>query len=135
MAEQNSIFSNIDVDLNHIPELQQQNDFNYSSQYFDEEGFNSLCIDDKDLRILHLNIRSLCSCMKDLCALLTSLKVKFDIICITESWLSDHTEPLYSLPGYNAYHSLRPVGKRGGGISVFISHGYSVNRMQRGGSI
>ena len=114
MVEQNFVFDDIDVDLNLSPELQQLN-YNNSSQYFDVDGFNLLIINDNDLRILHLNIHSLWSNMEDLCALLTLVKVKLDI-CITESWLSDHAEPLYSIPGDHAYHSLQPVGMRGGGL-------------------
>ena len=132
MVEQNFVFDDIDVDLNLNPELQQLNNYNNSSQYFDVDGFNTLIINDNDLRILHLNIRSLCSNMEDLCALLTLIKVKFDIICITESWLSDHTEPLYSIPGYHAYHSLRPVGMRGGGLVYLFLTGIMLRSCREG---
>ena len=127
----NSPFDDIDIDLNHVPELQQYNNFVNTVQYFDAEEFNSLCVDDNDLKVLHLNIRSLGSNMEDLCALLSSLNCRFDIIGITESWLCDFTESLYSIPGYSTYHSLRPAGMRGGGISVFVYEGFNVTVMQQ----
>ena len=126
----NSPFANIDVDLNHVPELQRYNDYANSIQYFDVDRFNSMNNNNLDLKILHLNIRSLGSNMQDLCALLSMLSCRFDAICITESWLNDHTEPLYGIPGYRAYHSLRPVGLRGGGISVFISQGFQATEVR-----
>ena len=131
MSDVNSLFDDIDIDLNHVPELQQYNNYANSTQYFDVNEFNSLCGGDVDLKVLHLNIRSLCSNMEDLCALLSMLNCRFDVIGITESWLSDNIEPLYSIPGYSVYHSLRPAGMRGGGISIFVSHGFDVNILQQ----
>ena len=126
MNDYNSIFADIDMDHNHVPELHQLNNYLNNTQYFSIDSFNEMLVDGVDLKVLHLNIRSLCSNMEDLCALLSLLNCKFDAICITESWLDDYTEPLYSLPGYQVFHSLRPVGMRGGGISVFVLDGYEV---------
>ena len=120
----------IDIDLNHVPELQQYNDYVNSTQYFKVEEFDSLCCGDVDLRVLHLNIRSLSSNMEDLCATLSIIKYRFNVIAITESWLSDHNEPLYSIPGYRAYHSLRPAGVRGGGVSVYVYQGFKATVLQ-----
>ena len=83
--------------------------------------------DDVDLRILHLNIRSLSSSIDLFTTFLSELKYNFDIMCLTESWLSDSTIQLYHLSGYAAFHSLRPNNQHGGGISVYVSDSFEAN--------
>ena len=131
MDDYNAIFADIDIDLNHFPEIQRYNNYVNNSQYFDNEQFKSMNLGDRDLKVIHLNIRSLCTNMENLCILLHSLNCNFDVICITECWLTDCIEPLYTLPGYTAYHSLRPGGRRGGGITVYVAQQYSASVMQR----
>ena len=53
-------------------------------------------------------------------ALLSVLRVKFDILCFSESWLTDATKQLIIFQGYQSFPSLRPINKRGGGISIFM---------------
>ena len=131
MNENYDVFADIDVDLNHFPELNEYNNYNNKSQYHDIDQFKTLNVNDKDLKVLHLNIRSLCANMDELCVLLSSLNCNFDVICITECWLNDSIEPLYSILGYTAIHSLRPGGRRGGGISVYVLHRYNAAVIQQ----
>lgn len=51
-----------------------------------------------------------------------------DIVCMGETWLTEHTQHTLALPGYAATHVLRPQqaaaqGRPSGGVSVFIRHG------------
>ena len=54
-------------------------------------------------------------------ALLSVLRVKFKKkLCFSESQLTDATKQLVSFQGYQSFHSLRPINKREGGISIFV---------------
>ena len=101
------MFADIDVDLNYAPQLQQLDNYEKRSLYFNVEQFNNFCCEGLDLKVIHFNIRSLGCNMEDLCALLSQLRWNFDAICITESWLSDHTEPLCSIHGYQSFIATR----------------------------
>jgi len=119
MFSENSNLNDIDVDNNHInhiyPNLTECKNYKF-------EEFNNLNIDvNKDLKILNWNIRSLSAHYDELIGFLTCINYKFDIISLTESWLSDSNQHLYNVDGYDSFHSLRPPGKRGGGITVLVN--------------
>ena len=59
------------------------------------------------------------------------LRVKFDILCFSESWLTDATKQLIKFQGYQSFHSLRPINKRGGGISIFIKDSIRAKHLYR----
>ena len=93
------------------------------SQYFTVKTFNNQFNDLNkiDLSILHLNIRSLAANGDDFISYIETLDVKFDIICLSETWLNDsNVIDNHFFPLYNSYHSFRPAGKRGGGVSIFV---------------
>ena len=50
---------------------------------------------------------------------LTELKYKFDIIAISETWLSMHTQDDYELEGYEVCHKVRNT-KPGGGVACYV---------------
>ena len=60
-------------------------------------------------------------------AFFSLLKFKFDVICISETWLCDNTKDLYCISNYNAYHCTRP--SRGGGVSVYVSNKFSSRKL------
>ena len=117
----NDIFSDIDANLNHFNEIYPDLNNVNKSQYYEQKAFNNLKITDNDFKLFHHNIRSLNRNFDQLTALLSTLKTKFDVLCFTESWLHYSDEKLIYLENYKSYHSLRPEGMRGGGISIFIS--------------
>ena len=51
---------------------------------------------------------------------LNSLNYKFDVIAITETWLSDNDEEYYSMPGYKLLTANR-VDKQGGGVCYYVN--------------
>ena len=117
--EDDNAFIDIDADLNHFqtlyPDLYNEN----QSQYYDLDKFNSINFQSNtDLAIIHINARSICSNFDQFCALFTILKHKFDIICISETWLDESLCNLYNFEDYHAYHSHRST--RGGGSSIYV---------------
>ena len=68
--------------------------------------------------MLHLNIRSLSQNFESHKELLTTIKFKFKVICLTETWCTDD-EILLNLENYTSINQVRKHG-RGGGICVFI---------------
>lgn len=125
--DHNDFFSEIDPEINHFSQIFPDTQANFNSEYYDIGKFNLNCsTTSNDIAILHINIRSLFHKIEHLKGLLAQLKVKFDILCFTESWLSDSNKKLVSILGYNSFHSLRPAGQRGGGISVFIDKKFQV---------
>jgi len=131
--DNNDIFVDIDADVNHLNVQYPQSDSHKQSEYYDVNKFNSLSYNtNSDLSIVHLNCRSL-ACNKDeIVVLLDLLKIKFDVICFTESWLTTHNHNLYDLDGYNSFHCLRPENyKRGGGISVFVRECFTAVKLSR----
>ena len=82
------------------------------------DEFNATFSSSSNLIIMHLNIRSLNANWDELTGYLDSLKIKFSVIIITETWL-DSCSLHYNLPGYKAFHTIRHSG-RGGGVSIFI---------------
>jgi len=124
------IFSDIDVDLNHLSELYPQLRTDSQSEYYDVDKLNSIqCDGEFNFRLVCLNIRSLSSNYDEFLTFLQNIKHKFDVICLTESWLTDENCHLYQIDGYNAFHCLRRNGKRGGGISVYVNEFYSVQKL------
>ena len=74
-----------------------------------------------DLKIIHLNIRSLPRNGDTFIAYLDILKLQFDIICLSETWMNQNREIENQFPDYNQFHSMRsPDQPPGGGVSVFV---------------
>ena len=123
------LFDNIDVDLQYFQELYPNLNNENTQQYFDISQFNdNYTKGDGDLNIFHINIRSLYSNLDDINSFLQLIKYKFNILCFTESWLSNATKDLVSFPGNKSFHQLRN-NKRGGGISVFVSELYGCKKL------
>ena len=79
---------------------------------------------------LHLNARSVKSKEQfdDFSSFVLNIKYKFDVIVVTESWLSkDDALHFYTIPSYNSEFYYR-TGQSGGGIIVYVSEqlSYSV---------
>ena len=129
--EDEPLFPDLDPEVNHLNEMYPNLFSNSKCQYYDMNSFNNLqwqSSGTSDLSILHVNIRSLGadSKMEQVGALLHFLNRKFHILCFTESWLTESNKDLYSFDGYVAYHCLRSDGRRGGGISVFVTEEFDV---------
>ena len=76
--------------------------------------------DGETFSMMHLNIRSIQSNLSKLGQYVANLNTNFDIIGISETWLSDLNQNTYQLDGYN-HESLVKPDRTHGGVSMFIS--------------
>ena len=126
-----NIFDEIDADLNHLNQIYPELNHSTSSEYYNATKFQSnVKYSNCDFSLIHYNIRSLYPKLDEVLAELNALNYEFSIICFTESWLNKDLQHLATITDYNSYHSLRNDGRRGGGISAFISQQYSVKILQ-----
>ena len=96
------------------------------SKYFTVDKFTKdFCNGLRDLRLMHLNIRSLCPKIDIFKTLLASFCVDFNIICLSETWLTADTVDGVEFANFNHFYNNRIDGRRGGGVSVLVSR--SVN--------
>ena len=75
---------------------------------------NQYITDDLNLSFLNINIRSLSKNYSKLVAFLSQIKHKIKILVITETFLKDHENKLYSIKGYNHVSVSRKSRFRGG---------------------
>ena len=89
-------------------------------KYEDISSFNYKT-NNRDISLFHLNIASLGKHKEELETILTMLKVKFDIIGITETKIKKNIAPIFdtSLEGYTSYQT--PTEGDKGGVSLYIS--------------
>jgi len=86
-------------------------------RYFDLYDISNLYSANKDIAILHFNIRSFAKNSDELFLALSVLNFRPEIIVLSETWFSECY--IGDINGYNGYHSFRQ-NRRGGGVSVFI---------------
>ena len=70
-----------------------------------------------------LNIRSILNKFDDLKAYLNSLKYKFSVIGLSETWLNQINSNDLPLPCYSYIGKVRK-NKHGGGVGLYVSHSY-----------
>ena len=75
-----------------------------------------------DLLLFNFNIRSIGANFDTFKCFPNLLNKKIDILSFSVSWLDDNNKNLFTLEGYNAFHNVRCDGRRGGGLSVYISN-------------
>ena len=118
--------TSIDLDYNYLEQLYPNLFSDDFGGYFTYDLFNSdKSITNCDLGILSYNIRSLYNKIDVFSAVLSQLQSRFDIICVCETWLTGDTKELVPLVGYVDHHVVRSDGRRGGGVSVYISDIYN----------
>ena len=117
------MLDDIDPDIHHLNAIFPEYTSHHASSYYDLSEFRqNMTISDNDLGIIHLNIRSLVPKLDEVKFFLSSLSSDFEIICFSETWLSKGTIDLVNFTNYNHYHTVREDGRRGGGVSVFLSY-------------
>lgn len=70
------------------------------------------------LRAVHTIARSMKNKVEDLSIYFESTAVKFDINCITETWMTVHHQTPF-FPGYHSEHLVRNK-KKGGGVAIYV---------------
>ena len=120
MSSNPNVFNDLDADLNHVNALYPDFNNSASSLYYNFSKLNSV-FSDRNLcfSIIHFNIRSLFPKLDEIRTELSNLIFQFDLLCFTESWMSESLRDLVVFEKYNAYRNVR-LGRRGGGVSVFV---------------
>ena len=81
------------------------------------------------LSILHLNIRSLPANHLKLGILIQTIGFRFDVIAISETWLSGNNFFSFPIPGYNFISSHRQT--RGGGVGMYIKSAINFQTVEK----
>ena len=93
-----------------------------TSKYITVDTLNSFFkFDDfSAINILHVNCRSLKKNFSPFKDLLNVMSHPLLAIAVSETWLSEHFQDVYSLPGYKFVSNSR-VNKIGGGVGIYIN--------------
>ena len=131
----------LDNDLSYLDEIDAENNhFNHiypglnsvnSCKYYSFDEFNETFINEEnDFSLLTLNARSLFPKLDQLNHLLCSLNSNFDLLCFTETWLSNATKSLCNFVHYTSFHTVRN-GKNGGGVAIYCSNKHTAKRLNQ----
>ena len=124
----NNIFDEIDADTNHFDDLYPGLLANRNDQYYNHDRFNnSFCVNSvtNSFSVLHLNINSMHKNGSDFIAYLSLLDLKFDIICLSETYVTDILLANDFLDDYQSYHTIR--NNHGGGVAIYVKNKFSAN--------
>ena len=107
--------------------MNNSNDLDLNLQSFNDHGIftieeiNELSSVVKPyLSVLHLNIRSLRKHFDELCNLLDSTPLKFNLITCSETWITPQADPnQFQISGYNMITDNR-ISSIGGGVALFL---------------
>ena len=115
------LHANPDLNIHNDPSLGFHNICN--SLYYSENDMNSnpnVTSSQFHLALLHVNVRSLPKNNDALAMYLHSIKLKFQIIALTETWISDETCNLSYLSSDFNHVKVYRKHRKGGGVSLFI---------------
>ena len=68
--------------------------------------------------IIHFNIRSIRKNFSNMCAFLSSLPIKFDVICLGETFLYESEHTYFPIPNFDFVASSRD--SRNGGVAIYV---------------
>ena len=120
---------NDDIPLSDLdPDFHFYNNIHYTlynnTDYFDECSFNKEMTKSFSSKhtfsLFHLNIRSLPANLSNMLCCLDNLQIQFDVIGISENWLTQETKDMYYIHNYEHVSNTR-LNRRGGGVSLFIA--------------
>lgn len=78
----------------------------------------------RQLRVCHVNVRSLCAATRLLDLELLCATEDIDVLCVTETWLSSSSAAaLLNLPGFQPPVRCDRSNLRGGGVAVYVRCG------------
>lgn len=83
------------------------------------------------LHFLHLNTRSMLSCLYEL--KYSVINSGIDLICLSETWLGENTPDAFvDIQGYTIFRNDR-YGRRGGGVAVYVSNRLNATVLEKSG--
>ena len=112
------LFDEIDANLNHYgnEDIRQV----FSRGMFNNFVNLNLSSDKDSLSLIHINIRSLSKNYETFKIALETIDLKFDLICVSETWMHEHVLDIY-FPNYVPYHKMRS-DRRGGGVAIYVKN-------------
>ena len=72
------------------------------------------------MSVIHINARSMLAKLGQFDLLLKSMQGDFDILAVSETWESVNNTHLLNIAGYRKMSYVRPFGKMGGGVAMFV---------------
>ena len=102
------------------------------SLYFTEEQFKQkfAATGIGQFSLIHFNCRSLASNFIKLKDSITALEFKFDVIALSESWLSDNDNYIFCIEGYDILSCSRLNKKRGRSSFIILENPCRINISQ-----
>lgn len=100
------------------PDNNVYSNFDRHCKYYAEERFTSEVSVKNGIGIIHINCRSLKKNFEGVKTLISTSKVNFDVIALSETWLSENEVIDYQLDNYNVVSVCR--NSRGGGVMLYI---------------
>ena len=91
--------------------------------------------DESNLSFLNINIRSLRKNFAKLTTFLSQMNYKIKIIIVTETFLKDGENKLFSIKGYNHVSMNRQTRNRGGGVRIYYCDTLSVDVIDKNSGI
>jgi hypothetical protein len=88
-------------------------------KYYDIDELNAVHVElgmKEHFTCLNLNCRSICKNFDSLCNMLLNLKCSFDVIVLTETWLSEATAVSYEISGYSMFCKHRSQAR----VEVYV---------------
>ena len=123
-----SILDNIDAGINHFDQLYPCVNESELKQYYTADEFNMKFPRDNgnDLSILHSNIRSLKKNGDEQSIYLETINKKFDIVCLSETWIAELPVVDDIFSSYSSFHSIRTT-RHGGGCAIYIKKKFNAS--------
>lgn len=110
-----------------IPEL---DNYSVNSKTYVFEDLNTcnnyLCNTTADLKVIHMNIRSINKNFSEFCVMLQNFDIRFDVIILTETWLD--IDVGYDMEGYNKFIKVNKYNKCDG-VLVYVNNLFRVSLM------
>ena len=121
----NDTFFEIDADINHFDDIYPCINESSMKQYYTADEFNVKFSSNntKDLSVFHINIRSLNKHGDELAIYLESINRRFDIICLSETWITELPVVDDVFPSYYGFHSIRNT-RNGGGCAIYVNKNF-----------
>ena len=110
--------------MKYISQLFDQSENPVRCDYYTPYELNKIKVK-QDLSVLHLNISSLSAHIDDLKNFLSELSIKFDIICISESRLSQKNLQTTNINLTGCNIEQTPRESSAGGVLLYISQKFS----------
>ena len=99
--------------------------------YYNSNEFNEMYVKFSDMKnnlnVINLNVTSLRANGDTLVSYLKTVRVIFDIICITKMWQKVETLRPIFFPNYKLFGSFRANDFKGGGVAILVKLDYKCN--------